>query len=366
LILAKTLKNLHVYRKRKVRVLRVIFIVLVMAAILAAVFWNKTGTCAQAAGNKTAAYASLIATEAKALWTKVAGGNAEIARVDGKAIAEKEFDRRYNVFLFVKGIPVSYKDAVDKKLVLEQIINEEILVKEAAKQGIAVTDEKAKETLARAINESSLTEELLNSIIKSRKITEKDLEAYYKRNLIIIELLNKTVDSKIAVTEQDMKNFYNETKERYSAKAGEIRARQIVVNSTEEASRISKALKNNSEFTKEAYYYSLDRESAVYGGDLGFINNETLPKQLSEVAFSLKEGQTSPAVNYNGMYYIFRRENNVISYDEIKPEIKTGLENSMKTTLMVDYINKLRKAAKVEYFRWANQSTNLTLTATIE
>jgi parvulin-like peptidyl-prolyl isomerase len=104
----------------------------------------------------------------------------------------------------------------------------------------------------------------------------------------------------------------------------------------------------------------------VYGGDLGFINNETLPKQLSEVAFSLKEGQTSPAVNYNGMYYIFRRENNVISYDEIKPEIKTGLENSMKTTLMVDYITKLRKAAKVEYFGWANQSTNLTLTATIE
>ncbi|PIU30213.1 hypothetical protein COT07_01875 [Candidatus Woesearchaeota archaeon CG07_land_8_20_14_0_80_44_23] len=348
----KKQNTLYVYRKRKIRVFRVIIAVLVLAVIAAAIFYSRT-----------AGYASIAVAGAKSLWLKITCYSPVIASVNGKPITQAEFDRRFSVFLFVKGIPESYKNSMDRKTILGQVITEDALLQEARKEGISVTQEQARATLDEAINQSALTEELLKTMMKSRGLSEKDLQDYYRRNLIIIALLNKTVESKMNVTEQDMRNFYNETMDRYTAKPGEIRLRQIVVNSSKDAESIMQALNNSSDFVQEAYYNSLDRESAVYGGDLGFINNQSLPTKLSQAAFALRQGQTSSPVYYNSSYYIFRRENNTISYDEIKQEIRNGLESSIRNTLMLDYLLKIRNAAKIEYFGWASQNQSANSTA---
>jgi len=350
--LKKKQNTLYVYRKRKIRIFRVIIAVLVLAVIVAAIFYSRT-----------AGYAGIAVAGAKSLWLKITCYSPVIASVNGQPITQAEFDKRYSVFLFVKGIPESYKETIDRKTILEQVINEDVLVQEARKEGISVTDQSARAILDEAINQSILIEDLLKTMMKSRGLSEKDLQDYYKRNLIIIALLNKTVESKMNVTEQDMRNFYNETRDRYTAKPGEIRLRQIVVNSSEDAANIMQALNNGSDFVQEAYYNSLERESAVYGGDLGFINNQSLPPTLSQAAFALRQGQTSSRVYYNGSYYIFKRENNTISYDEIKQEIRKGLESSIRNTLMLDYLLKIRSAAKIEYFSWANQNQSVNSTA---
>jgi len=331
-------------KKRKLRIWRILGIIFFVIIALALINYRTT---------------LQYALDAKDYLSGVFGVHKgeTIAKVNGVPITESDFEKQYDLFFFMRGLPTTYKVLVDKNMVLEQVINEELLLQEAQKNGISVSDQSVNAVLKAAINNSAFTEETLISILQSRNLSMNDLKEYYRRNIIIIALLNKTIESKVNITEFDTTMFYNESISRYTAKPGEIRLRQIVVNSSSEAEAIMNDLKEGVDFVDLAHTYSIDADSASYGGDLGFVNRtgieEKEGKNVADAAFSLKIEETSALIKSDDKYYILRREANIISYEELEPVIRQGLENAMRNTLITEYMANLRAKAKIEYFSWA-------------
>ncbi len=131
-----------------------------------------------------------------------------VAIVDGKTITNDELNHDYEFFFFVRGIPESYKMVVSKETVLNQTIDEILLVKEAKRLGLSVSDNEVNTVINRAINISGMPLENISRLFEEHNFSINDLRDFYWKVLLINKLLNKTVDSKINVSDSEIQDFY--------------------------------------------------------------------------------------------------------------------------------------------------------------
>lgn len=336
----KTRHTIYAYRKRRIRKLRVALALLILAATIMICAFPKQSV--QYAKN------SYLALREKA--EGILNSSRIIATVNGEPITLGEFNRQLRIMLFLNGVPQSYEGSVDKKAFLDQVITRKLLLQQARKNGIYSSYNEGAQLLKEAINRSGLTEELIRSIMDSRRISEKELAHYYAEEISIIRFVNESIEPKVSVTEQDIINFYNETRERYTAPQGSIRLRLIALNSSEKAEQVYLMLKNNSSnFATFARYESIDR-TAAYGGDLGFIKKTTLPAEISKEVLPLRVGEITAPILYNNTYYIFKREADTIPYEEIKDQLEQGLKNSIRNTLVLQLIEELKSKANIKVY----------------
>jgi hypothetical protein len=160
--------------------------------------------------------------------------------------------------------------------------------------------------------------------------------------LLVNKLLNKTVLSKIDVTNSQIRTYYNENTDQFNSQAGEIRARHILVATEEEAEEILIELKQGADFSELAKLKSIDANSAVNGGDLGFFSKGQMIEEFEEAAFKLRVGQLSPVVPTQYGYHIIKREPDAIPYSEARDQIKEILLTDLYNNAIDLYIEQLR------------------------
>ncbi|MEK6948627.1 MAG: SurA N-terminal domain-containing protein [Nanoarchaeota archaeon] len=114
-------------------------------------------------------------------------GKDAVAEVDGKEITKEELDWWYTT-----SVLPDYRDAVTKKNFLEDsLIPQEILLQEAAKQNIEITEEEAEKALGVHIIENGLTLEDFEKHLNSRGIALSDIKNSFKIRAAIAKLLEK-------------------------------------------------------------------------------------------------------------------------------------------------------------------------------
>ncbi len=119
------------------------------------------------------------------------------ATVNGDKITIKEVDDYY------ARIPEQYQQLITKNDILEQLINEKILLQEASKQDIAITDDEVNTAINSAIQQSGLTQEEFEQRLQEQDLTMDEMVQYYKTQLTIAQLLNKTILAEINSSDQD-------------------------------------------------------------------------------------------------------------------------------------------------------------------
>ena len=109
----------------------------------------------------------------------------------------------------------------------------------------------------------------------------------------------------------------------------EVRARQIVVNTGEQAESILEKLKAGTSFEDLARRYSKDRTTAMSGGDLGYFSREMMDPALSTAAFSTPIGEIAPVFRTEFGWHILqvldRRKMDGIPFDAVRDNIKRFL-----------------------------------------
>jgi peptidyl-prolyl cis-trans isomerase C len=130
----------------------------------------------------------------------------------------------------------------------------------------------------------------------------------------------------------------------------EVSARHILVASEQKAREILAALARGGDFARLAAENSLDPSGKDNGGDLGFFKKGDMVPEFSEVAFSLKDGQTAdkPVKSQFGWH--------VIRVDKVR-EIAQGIEDlreEITSQISQEVVNaevaRLRGGAKIERF----------------
>lgn len=151
-----------------------------------------------------------------------------VAVVNGEKITAKEFnalEMRYGYNL--------YKEAglTEMEFLNGTVIPLKLLLQEAGKQGITITDNETEENITDMLNTNGMTKQDLESQLKLQNMTYEDYKQASKDGLIVTKLLNAVIPT-INVTEQDAKDFYNSNKNLFKSnttimKFDEVKAKII-------------------------------------------------------------------------------------------------------------------------------------------
>lgn len=205
-----------------------------------------------------------------------------------------------------------------------------------------------KEMINEKINNSLFIDEA-----KRLKLDEKD-DFKYMYNLFKDGLLGQAYAmdyvKDLKVTDEEMKAYYNENKERFKDIPERIRVRHILVADEAKASDILKRLKEGGDFIELAKEYSIC-PSAKNGGDLGYFSRGRMAPLFEEAAFKLNTGETSDIVKTNFGYHIIKMEDRKKAgssdFDDVKYEIEQSLIFQKRDKKIRELISTLRSKAKI-------------------
>ena len=111
------------------------------------------------------------------------------ASINGEIITLDELTKVYN------RLPSQTRDVVTKEDLLEQMINEKILLMEAKRQAITVSDDEIETFLDNLITQSEVSEEEFNQRLVSQGITQEETKDEIKKQLTITKLYEKEIRS---------------------------------------------------------------------------------------------------------------------------------------------------------------------------
>ena len=191
------------------------------------------------------------------------------------------------------------------------------------------------------IKEIVLKEIAYKEAKKERLNKEKDYKQALK--LFETELLKQKLFVKItedAKKEENLRANYDELVKNLKDKQ-DIRISYIALKTEKEANSLHKILtKYPNSFAKQAKLKSIDKETAKNGGDLDFIIEDALPKDIVENAKTLEKGKISKPFQLADKWVIIKLEDlrpaKIAKFEDAKQALSTSLSQKA----LQDFISK--------------------------
>ncbi len=233
---------------------------------------------------------------------------------------------------------------------LNQMIDEKLFLLEARRVRLSVSESELTGTIERIRND--YTDEAFDDYLKSQNIAYAHWTEAIRNDLVIRKLVQLSVDSRVSVTPEAVEAYYAEHASEFEQKE-QVRARQIVVATEDEAKRLRDQLvaaRPASSFEELASNHSLSPDRAQ-GGDLGFFARAELPEEF-DVVFDLAPGQISRVVKSAYGYHIFKliekRPKKRLTLVEAGEAIRTRLLQQQRERRFAEWLAGLRQKAQVK------------------
>jgi peptidyl-prolyl cis-trans isomerase C len=238
---------------------------------------------------------------------KPAAAPAAVAVVDGTPISREAYDDYLKGLL--RGKPATDVTAEEKNQVLDQMINMQLIAAQAEKDGLEKDPDVA--TRVALLRTQILADAAAQKYVKSNEPSDQDLHAAYD-----------------AATDKT-----------------EYHAAHILVPTKEKAEQLIKKIKGGAKFEDVAKAESTDN-SKTNGGDLGWFTTARMVKPFGDAVKGLKKGETTPepVQTQYGWHIIRLIDTRDAPFDQMKPQ----LTNAIMQKKFQDYIDSLKKTAKIE------------------
>ena len=129
-----------------------------------------------------------------------------VATVNGKEILRADLEKKYQASVEARAQPPSPQEADIRRLsVLHQMIQEEILQQQAAKQNLTASDEDVNAKLTEL--KAPYTQDQFLNLLKQRNMSLDDLKRDIRGQLTETKLINKEIESKINITDAEIANL---------------------------------------------------------------------------------------------------------------------------------------------------------------
>ncbi len=287
------------------------------------------------------------------------------ARVNDQPITKKEFEEaaernlsRYRN----QGHQLQPNiEARIRESVLRRMIEDKIIELKAKESQLAVTEEELNTKFAEQ-KARFRTDEAFQDYLKRSQNTEAQMKDELKRNMLRDRLVEK-MSGEIAVSEEEVKKFYEENINRFKDRE-QVKISRIVLRvppTATEAERkktkakatdlAKQAKKPNADFAKLARDNSNGPEAAK-GGDLGFLYRGRMQPEFDAIAFAMKPNEVSDVVETKMGYEIIkveeRKEERVRPVEEVTDTIRTSLLARKRNDKRREVLRDLKANAKVE------------------
>ena len=235
------------------------------------------------------------------------------------------------------------KDDVERKL-------REVFEGQSQEVKIPEVDRLPKEVLEILIKEIYLEKELTADAKKSKATKTKEVEDK------IVDVKNKIlrqvyIDSllKEEVTDEKINTKFSQLNKEIEGKKEYLTA-HIVVKTKADAEKIEKELKKPkpAKFADLAKKYSIDPDSANNGGELGYVLQSNMLKEISDIVIKLSKDQISSPVETKFGWHLIKvldvRDAQTLPFEAVKENIRDQLIQDK-----VNEINSsITKNAKIE------------------
>jgi peptidyl-prolyl cis-trans isomerase C len=287
-----------------------------------------------------------------------------IAKVGTQTITRAELDRAISVLVAQNRIPQATSPEQRKQVetfATEQLVSAEILFQEGLKNPPKDLNKQIEDKIAQGRAKFSTPAEF-DAALKGANLTEKELREITRKDIVINNFVEKELASGIKVTDEEIKKFYDENKDKFQ-KDAQIRASHILCGidanasaddkkkAKEKATELLKKIKAGEDFAKLAKDNSTCPSSAQ-GGDLGLFGKGQMVPSFEQAAFALKPGEVSDVVETQFGYHIIKltekKDAELVKLDEVKERIGDYLKNQKVQKAVVERLTSLKGKYKVE------------------
>src|SRR3989338_10174 len=256
-----------------------------------------------------------------------AGRSPTVAEVDGASISAHDLaaamtlgQEQYDAILLKNP-----KEAeAYRRMTLDGLIQEAILVGEASRQGIAITPSEVEQHLKDQGTDLAEARKALTE----RGVRMDDWLRRQRNRLVVERLTQRKAVELVPVSEGEISNYYT-LHRRHFYQPAQFHARQILLDNKEDADEAMAQLKKGDDFASLAKKHSKSPDGKR-GGDLGWFDSSTMPPVFGEVCQELKPGETSKVVNTDYGYQIFQLMDRRPPYQRTLQEVHDDIEASLR------------------------------------
>lgn len=235
--------------------------------------------------------------------------NETVASVNDKNYLRKDMEKIVNALIKAQNIPAEQQEDARNQLeqrVTYSFIMKTLLLDEAQKQSVAVTEEDRKEQMDKIAKSLKPQNKTLEDYLKESPIGEEAARAEIEEGLLIDKLIKKMVIDNIAVEKDDVTREIADIEKR-NADVVAKNAGLEAANTEKKAqiADIKKQLDNNADFADLAAKNS-DCPSGKNGGDLGEFTHGQMVKPFEDAAFSQEIGKVGDIVETRFGYHLIK------------------------------------------------------------
>jgi len=253
----------------------------------------------------------------------------------------------------VNGEPILYSDVVkaakenrtsNLREALDRLIEREILITEAKKEGIKVSDKEVQRALKELMEKNGFKDEKeFEKALKEEGLTLEEVKRKLRKQLLIAKLIAKDVKSKVEVSESEI--------DRVCRKIEGKKVRDVYYIFTKSRSKAERAislLQEGVPFEKVAKELSEDRITAKEGGHIGKVGKGMLIKPLDQAVWSIKPGSYELVRTDKGFFivYVKAQEEGRCNREKIRQELYM---KKFQETLN-NFLNRLKREASVKVY----------------
>ncbi|HOP50348.1 MAG TPA: peptidylprolyl isomerase [Ignavibacteriales bacterium] len=240
-----------------------------------------------------------------------------IAIVGTEIITKSEVELQSLIYAYQKGL--NPQDPKIRQFILNQLIEDKLIYNQAQLDSIVVTDDEVNKQvefqLQNFIKQAGSKERLEQIYKMSYEKIKKELKYSVKKNLMSQKVQEKRFANR-EISRREVEEFYNTYKDSLPIVPTKYKLSHIFVlpkidndtkiNTYRFANKILDSILMGASFEEMAKKYSDHKESAIHGGNLGYIARGGLLPEFEAAAFALENGKISKVVETPLGYHIIK------------------------------------------------------------
>ncbi|MFM8233768.1 MAG: peptidyl-prolyl cis-trans isomerase [Holophagaceae bacterium] len=246
---------------------------------------------------------------------------------------------------------------------LQGLIDAFLLADKATEMGITIPDDYIDSTIEQIKKENKIgsDEEFERALKANLGIGLSEYRKNQKRMILEQQVLGREVYSKMAVTENEVRAYYEQNKDDFRLPE-RFRIRELVIprgTTPEEISKsaailieIKRQIQDKKTFESLVRTYSTAPTKDL-GGDAGWINKGMLRPSIEEAALALNKGDISSVIETARDYYfvqlIDRESTPYQPFAEVKDKLIVKVQEPKAESAIEQFMNNLRTRANIRY-----------------
>jgi len=286
-----------------------------------------------------------------------------VAIVNEEVITQRELNLTIDMFSkrierSNPGVPIEKIREEVSLPVLNNLIEETLLKQEARRLGITVKDEEVTTAINDLLAKRKWKMEDVKANLDKEGMSFDEYREATRNNMIKGRVIRREIQSKIAVSNEEIGNYYREHRDEYEGQEA-ARIRQIMIpvpgNIEEDTRSLAKAqaedvlnkLKSGVPFEQLAVQYR-----GPGTGDMGYVEKGTLLPAVDDVAFKLKVGEISDVIESPAGFHIIqvvdKRGGGAKPLPDVRNEIEDIIGREKAEKKFADWMADLRKRSYIE------------------